>query len=472
MCEPATKTSCKPRRATPKPQPGEKVVPLRCQPKTYPCPTCGCKGHRRHKYDRFVRSLAYGQVLWLHVFYAEYTARCDCRKYFRSCPPGVCPKAEYDNLIKEAVLNRILDDGLNVQRTLAAMKRDFLLELSSGFVYDCLDWGLARLNLASQRRLALGQFSGVLCIDELHLGEHTLLLATDPITDRIVGYLLVKANDQPHMRKFLLTLAYWGYDPKVVVTDGSTLYPAVLQEVWPKAKHQLCVFHVLQDVTQKVLDAVRTLRRQKARRGNAGRRRRRGRPSKKQQARRLRRGPTAKQKAAFVYEHRYLIVKRPENYQGKDADNLSRMYEYLPGLRLLRQFCLEVYQLFDPEQVARLARRRRTLLLKKAQYQEVPELEAALGLLDKEKFDKMIAFLECPAGQRVRTNNHVERANRKLRFDEKVRYKFRSWRSLERFLCLRLDRLGRLSSSAPSRFANVQPDSKSGPAKAPNPGRA
>ena len=471
MCERARKAACKPRRATPKPQPGEKVVAVRCQPKTYPCPTCGRRGHRRHKYDRFVRSLAYGQALWLHVFYAEYTARCDCRKSFRSCPPGLPPKADYDNLVRQAVLDRILDDGLNVQRTLAARKRDFSLELSSGFVYDCLDWGLARLNLAQQRRLALKQFSGVLCIDELHLGDHTLLLATDPITDRVVGYLLVKANDQPHMRRFLLTLAYWGFDPKVVVTDGSTLYPAVLAEVWPLALHQLCVFHVLADVTQKVLDAVRTLRRRKARRGNAGRKRRRGRPSKRQLAARRRRGPTAKQKAAFVYKHRYLIVKRPENYQGKDEVYLSRMYEYLPQLQLLRRFCLEVYQLFDTEQVARLARRRRTLLLKKAEYQQVPELEQALGLLEKDKFDKMIVFLESPAGQQQRTNNHVERTNRKLRFDEKVRYKFRSRRSLDRFLCLRLDRLSRQPSPAQPRPANARAASKTGPAKAPNPGR-
>jgi len=60
----------------------------------------------------------------------------------------------------------------------------------------------------------------------------------------------------------------------------------------------------------------------------------------------------------------------------------------------------------------------------------------------------MVAFLECPgpAGQRVRTNNHVERANRKLRYDEKVRYKFRSERSLDCFLRLRLGRLGQSAS--------------------------
>jgi transposase-like protein len=102
--------------------------------------------------------------------------------------------------------------------------------------------------------------------------------------------------------------------------------------------------------------------------------------------------------------------------------------------------------LFSDEQVARLARRRRTLLLKKASYQEVPELAKAMGLLQDDKFDQMIAFLDSPAGQRVKTNNHAERTNRKIRFDEKVRYKWRSYRSLERFLRLRLGRLAELSS--------------------------
>jgi transposase-like protein len=246
------------------------------------------------------------------------------------------------------------------------------------------------------------------------------------------------------MRCFLRALAYWGFGPKVVVTDGSNLYPAVLAEVWPAARHQLCVFHVLQDVTNKVLDAVRRLRRAAARRGNAGRKRRRGRPSEKQKRRARRRGPTNKEKAAFVYKHRFLIVKRTENLTGKDWDDLGQMFRYLPGLRPLWYFCRDVYRLFSAEQVIRLARRRRTLLLKEASYREVPELVKAMGLLEGEKFDKMVAFLECPgpAGQRVRTNNHVERSNRKLRFDEKVRYKFRTEGSLDRFLRLRLGLLG------------------------------
>jgi hypothetical protein len=454
------------------PKPGEKVVPVRCQPETYPCPTCGQRGHRRHRYDRYVRSLAYGKVIWLHVFYAEYTARCDCRKYFRSCPPDICPKADYDNLVRQAVLNRILDDGLNVQRTRNAMKRDFLLELSSGFIYGCLNWGLARLSQVGQRQIALKHFSGFVCIDELHLGDYTLLLATDPHALRIIGYRLVTINDSAHMRCFMRTLQYWGFEPKVVVTDGSSLYPAVLAEVWPAAKHQLCVLHVLQDINNKILAGVRRLRRGQARRGNGGRKRRRG--SKAQGTRccrRQRRGPTNKEKAKFVYKHRFLIVKRTEKMTRQDWDNLGQMFRYLPELRTLWYFSRDIYVLFSTEQVVRLARRRRTLLLKRGDYQEVPELVEAMGLLKKEKFDKMVAFLECPVGQRVRTNNHVERTNRKLRYDEKVRYKFRSQRSLDRFLRLRLDLLVRQVLNATEQPADTDSGSRGAACNAPNPGR-
>ena len=213
------------------PQPGEKIVPVRCQPKTYPCPSCGRRGHRKRRLNRFVRSLAYVSVLWLHVLYAEYTARCTCCKSFRSCPPNLVPKADYDNLVRQAVLNRILDDGLNVERTRAAMKRDFLLDLSSGFIYDCLDWGLARLGQSGQRQAAVKHFSGVVCIDELHL-KRVHLAAGDRPHHR-PGHRSPSGDDQrpAHMRCFVRTLQYWGFEPKVVVTDGSTS----IRRCWPNS---------------------------------------------------------------------------------------------------------------------------------------------------------------------------------------------------------------------------------------------
>jgi transposase-like protein len=171
-----------------------------------------------------------------------------------------------------------------------------------------------------------------------------------------------------------------------------------------------------------------------------------------------------------VYKHRFLIVKRTENLTERDWDNLCQMFDYLPELRPLWYFCREVYQMFSTEQVIRLARRRRTLLLKKASYQEVPELVKAMGLLEGDKFDKMVAFLESSEGARVRTNNHVERTNRKLRYDEKVRYKFRTERSLDRFLRLRLDLLARQGSCAKPLPATTAGNRKADPSTASKPG--
>jgi transposase len=410
---------------------------VRCAPKTHPCPHCGQRGRRKRVLHRRIRSLAYRQVAFLDVHYAEYQACCSCRQSFRSWPVDVPAKADYDGLVRQAVLDRLLGDGLNVERTRLAMKRDFLLDLSSGFIYDCLDWQLARLDLPEHRQRTLERFSGTMCVDELHLGQHTLLLATDPLSDEVIGFALVKVNDQAHLRRFLVMLKHWGFLPEVVISDGSNLYPAALAEVWPNAAHQLCVFHVLQDVTSKVLDAVRRLRRQKARRGNAGRKRKRGRPGKKRAGGQ---GPTGKEKAAFVFKRRYLIVKRAEGLSEQEYADLWRMFLYEPELRVLWRFSQEVYRLWNVEQSRKVARWRWTRLKNDAAYQQVPELKEVLEWLTEEKYQKTQAYLRQPIGERQRTNNHVERANRRLRFDEKVRYKWRTRKSVVRFVLLRISR--------------------------------
>src|SRR5271168_135389 len=308
----------------------ETITRLRRASKRAPCPTCDRLGRRKRILRRRLRTLVYHAVAWLEVTYAEYQSRCNCCKYFRTWPLDVPQKADYDATVRQAVLDRLLRDRLNVEQTKAAMQRDFLIKLSDGFIYDCLRWQLPRLDLAPHRRMVLERFSGTLCVNELHLGQYTLLLATDPLADLPVGFALVGANDQEHMRRFLHNLARWGLRPQVVVSDGSNLYPELLAEIWPNAKHQLCIFHLLRDVLDKVLAAVRRLRQAQVRRGRAGRPKRRGRPSKRQQARRRQRGLTAKEKAAFVWKHRFLIVKRTANLTETEREDLEQMLAYLP----------------------------------------------------------------------------------------------------------------------------------------------
>jgi hypothetical protein len=225
-----------------------RTIPVRCAPAKAPCPTCGKLGRRKATHNRLVRTIASKRVVYRDVTYGEYRARRACCTTFRTTPPGVEPRALDDETVRRAVLDRILDDGMSVERVIASMRRDFLLDLSDGFVSDCLDWQARRLDLADHRRRVSDRFSGTLCADELHLGRTTLLLATDPLQDLPVALALVAANDRDHMRRSLKTLKAWGLSPEVVVSDGSNLDPAILAELGPNSRHQLCVFHVLKEL--------------------------------------------------------------------------------------------------------------------------------------------------------------------------------------------------------------------------------
>ena len=415
------------------------TLPIFCAPKKAPCPHCGVLGKRVRTHQRDLRTIEYKKIAILNITCGEYQARCGCCSTFRTSPDGILPRWKYDNKVRQAVLERILDDGMNVEATLRSLQREFYLELSTGFVYDCLHDAAAQLDLSAHREHILQAFSGTLCIDELHLGQYTLLLATDPLADMPVAFALVKDNDQDHMRRFLKNLKNWGLAPRVVVTDGSSLYPKVLAELWPEAEHQLCVFHVLQDLHKKILDAAKRLRRQLSNSGRGGRKRRRGRPRQAARQARKQQRKTAKEKAHFIFKHRYLLVMRRDKLTAQNWADLVTMLQCLPELRPLRAFADALQRLFDPNQQEKQAWRRWKYLREHAQYLAVPELKQALDMMDREKFDKMIAFLRSPAAERVRTNNHVERCNRKLRHWEKVRYKWRRRRTLVRFLVLSLD---------------------------------
>jgi transposase-like protein len=415
------------------------VIPVHCAPKKASCPKCGKRGLRKRTKTRRVRTVAYKTIAYLEITYGEYAAGCDCRTTFRNTPEGVLPKAKYDNKVRDLVLDRLLKDGMNIERALESIRREFLLNLSSGFVYDVLRAHAAHLDMAAHRRTVLEHFSGTLCIDELHLGRFTLLLATDPLSDLPVAFALVAKNDQVHMRRFLRNLKTWGLTPRVVVTDGSNLYPAVLGELWPDADHQLCVFHVIKDINKLILDAVRRLRTAMNRRGKAGGKKKRGRKGAKSKAAAARRGLTVKEKAHFVFQRRYLIVKRREDLTESERDDLTRMLEYLPVLATLRQFADRIYWLFDTPKDAQQAGCRRAVIVRDPAFQAVPELVKAMEQLDEEKFPKLMAYLKNPVGRRVRTNNHVERTNRMFRFLEKVRYKWRRRKTLVRFVVMTLD---------------------------------
>ena len=162
----------------------------------------------------------------------------------------------------------------------------------------------------------------------------------------------------------------------------------------------MCVFHILKEINRLILDAVRRLRAAMGRRGRAGRKKKRGRKGAKS---RVRRGLTLKEKSAFVFRHRHLIVKRRENFTASDRDDLARMLSYLPELATLRRFADRIYWLFDTPKDYHQASCRLSAIVRDRAFRAVPELVQALEQLGPEKFPKIMAYLNNPAGRRVRT---------------------------------------------------------------------
>ena len=107
------------------------VIPVHTAPKKAPCPRCGKLGHRKRTHTRGVRTEAFKKVAYLEITGGEYAARCGCCKTFRNAPEGVLPRALYDYKVRDLVLDRVLHDGMSVERTLDSLRREFLLDLST-----------------------------------------------------------------------------------------------------------------------------------------------------------------------------------------------------------------------------------------------------------------------------------------------------------------------------------------------------
>lgn len=422
-------------------------------PKFHPCPHCGKRGRRKGLVaSRFVVDIdPNGGVCRVELRLGEYRATCCCCKTFRSTPrPDILdiePRAVYSNRVRDLVVNRLIGDNLSVARLQISLQRDYGLELSEGYVYDCLNWKVGHVDMAEYRAMTKEHFSGVLDVDELHLGHRTLLMATDPISDLVISFALVSSNDQKHMRAFLSNLKAHGFEPKLVVTDGSPLYPAVLAELWPEAKHQLCTFHLIKEINVDILDALRRMRRAaypKAR----SKKGKRGRPT-KAKAKANKRKKKMDERSKFIWDHRYLIVTAPENMTDEDRATLATMIRYLPGLRLLRDFALDVRAALDSKNTHGRAWWLFRKLHRNKKYQADPDLSRALKKLRQEKFAKAIEYLRWTHRTKVRTNNHVERMNRTIRLKEKVRYGWRRRQTLVRFIVLSLDAIRRAKNQEP-----------------------
>jgi len=253
----------------------------------------------------------------------------------------------------------------------------------------------------------LADFSGYIAADELYDGPFCVLVIVDNRRFKRLTYEVLD-HDPTHeditrfFKGFKAILDARGLTLEGITTDGSPLYPVPIAEVFGDMNHQICEFHVLQEINQAVLKAVAVVRKelkgQKTKRS-------RGRPRGHRAKQAARRNKRLQNKIADLFEHRHLFVKH--TLTPKEKFILQRITRGLPHLRILRRIVDDVYGLFDRrcrtdtalEKLARLRGRvRRFGTLAEAMKKLFsPNLEKALTFLD----DSLL-----PAGNRHVKGGH------------------------------------------------------------------
>jgi hypothetical protein len=282
---------------------------------------------------------------------------------------------------------------------------------------------------------ALAHFSGYLAIDEVYDGPFGILSVVDNRRYNRLAFCVLEHDPtgddvRAFLREFKAQLDRRGLAVRGVTTDGSSLYPRVIKELWPGAPHQICAFHVIKEITKAVLGALAKLR--KGMKAQIPQQRR-GRPRKAQQtqARRIKR---LQQRVAELFEQRHLFVRRHPTAAQKKV--LARLVRGRPQLRALREIMDEVYRLFDRRCKTATALRRLQRL--RQHVRRFKRLARALGKLNSPTLEKALLFLDDKLlGP---TSNAVERANRRFRKAQESIYGVRTKRHLEQRLALDMNR--------------------------------
>jgi len=294
---------------------------------------------------------------------------------------------------------------------------------------------------------ALKTFSGYVAADEVYDGPFCVLSIVDNHTFKRLAYRVLEHDPtQEDIRDFFgqfkAHLDARGLKVLGITTDGSSLYPVVIQELFPDARHQVCQFHVLKEITHAVLHAVAKVRKElKAKQPALPR----GRPSKAQQSQ-ARKAKRIQQRIADLFDHRHLFVQH--HLTAAENKTLRRITRGLPHLRTLRQIMDQVYQLFDRRCRSETALAKLASL--RCRVRSFKWVGRTLNKLFTPNLEKALTFLDdrlLPA-----TSNAVERGNRRFRKAQRSVYSVRTAEHIGQRIAMDMVR----DQRAPNRFAAIQ----------------
>lgn len=409
-----------------------KIVDLK-PPEVARCPRCGAWSPRNE-----IRSRFYWEPHLLHASTAEVRGGCylcpDCpegAQWFMPLPEDYTTSGQYSLLGRMLVVELVRDYKMSAEQA-AAWGRD-KLHLSKLDATTVLDW-FRESGDAVDREARLKQilktFSGQMSLDEVYDGGWYQLKATDPLNGLEISWKLARGQpSKDDVRQFLQELKDAGFEPQIISTDGSKLYPDVIEEVWPNAKHQRCVFHFIKQVNQDLGKAFwvvyQTLPKPP--------KRKRGRPKKRGRPRKDR---VKRENREKVRKARWIFLKRESNLREEEQRVLQEAIELCPPLGVLRRFVVQMHDLFGPTTDSHeLAAQRRDAIVNDAEFLALEALAKPLERFrDDDLFARLTRYLDFENADK--TSNHVERENREFRKRQKGHYRMRSRESLRALLTL------------------------------------
>lgn len=218
------------------------------------CEPCGHPAPRAWETSRTAIDVDLDGPVFLLVTVGVYHCR-RCGRYFRSQPPFLRPNAIYTERVRQKAILSVYEDGMAFRRVTERLARDFWVSPSEAMIRRwCREYAEELDFCGDYQSWVVEEFSGILCVDEVYQDQMALFVAVDPAApdgDRLLGYQLTHGAVQPSdVEGFLAHLKELGIEPEEIITDGFSLYPKAISEVWPEAARQLCLFHETRAVTK------------------------------------------------------------------------------------------------------------------------------------------------------------------------------------------------------------------------------
>ncbi len=179
------------------------------------------------------------------------------------------PKARDTHRVVAMAVRLVVEDGLPYRTASWHLWRDSRVFVPWGTIQNWVEASGKKSEASIGTEYinkVLDNFSGYIAADELYDGPFCVLFIVNNHNFRRLCYEVLD-HDPTHeditrfFKRFngmleareLITL-------KGITTDGSPLYPDPIAKVFGKVKHQICRFHILQEITKAIIKAVAKVR--------------------------------------------------------------------------------------------------------------------------------------------------------------------------------------------------------------------